>query len=553
MANNYTTVAGSNGLAFYAYSRINQLNTFYVDANLGFDGATIPGSEISPFRSIAYAATRVTAAGMTIYAKAGIYNETLQIVLSRGVSLRGDGIGRTIINSTFATNATGSINMVSPAGNPVDGNQKIYGLTLNGVSRTGVVAIYSGFRNNIEIFDVHVIDFDRRGIQFFSDEAFPNPSVFDYATGNSVHDCIIQDSSISHGVDDSGGLRYVSQDGFLNYNNVFLSTGRAVGTNGNSITTNWTRNCKAFKNTFYRNNHELDNWNFFWEHWNYEGGCEVYDNVFYGLATLDFGGNDNERKDGYLYGMRCYNNKFFNNANGNRTNGGFNKLNQAITIEGQGHQYLQVFNNVIQRYGIGITIQTANLAIDYYLHHIRIYNNLITNVGFNDHASSYGIQILSETPNPGNSNTLEYIDIINNTIHANPTLATYRGIGVNGNGNGNYWNVSNNIVVNFDNNAIYFDDHAADGFNMTGLRAANNDMFNNGTNNASLNAVIVVVDCNVTTDNIVLDPQFIGGEDFHLQSITPCRIAGIPISYIFNDLDGIPIEIQPTIGCYQLN
>lgn len=550
--NNYTSLVSSGLLAFYAYSKISELNTFYVDSQIGVDAASYVGSALRPFKTVAYAASRVTASGMTIYVKAGIYNETAQISLSLGVSLKGDGIGKTVIRSTYATNDTGSIAITSAVADPVDGNQRVYNLTLDGVSLTARIGIVSGYRNNVMIHDIEMLNFNRAGIMFISDDVYPNPPTVLYATGNGVYNSTITNCGYYNA--SYASLWFNGQIGFININNRFDNTARAVGSNAwATVKCNWNEGYIFEGCELRRNNHELGNWNFFLENWNYEGGCVIRNNTLYGLATIDLGGNDNDRKTGYLYGLRMYKNKFINAANGNYTNGGFNKLNQAITIEGQGHKYLQVFDNDIDRYGMGIAIQTSNLAIDYIMQHIRIYNNKISNVGYNDHAFSYGIQVLNETPAVGHSNLTEYLDIVNNTIHANAALATYRGIGVFANGIGNYWNINNNIVTNFDDRAIYFDDHAADGLAMTGLRANNNDLFNNGTDTAAINAVVVATDCNVTDNNIILDPLFISASDLHLQAATPCKEAALPVSYITNDLDGLIIETQPSIGCYQLN
>jgi hypothetical protein len=550
--NNYTSVIASGRFDFYAYGRLGELNTFYVDAQNGIDAASYTGAAIMPFRTVAYAATRVTAAGSVIHARAGIYNEASQISLSRGVSLRGDGIGQTVIRSTFAANDTGSIAVTSPVADPVSGNQQIFNLTLDGVALTARVGIVSGYRNNVRVHNIEMVNFNRGGIMFISDDAFPNPPTVLYATGNGVHDCIITNCGFYNA--SYAALWFNGQRGFININNKFDNTARAAGSNAwATVKCNWNEGYIFEGCELRRNNHELGNWNFFLENWNYEGGCIIRNNDFYGLATIDLGGNNNDRKNGYLYGLRAYKNNFINAANGNYTNGGFNKLNQAFTIEGQGHQYLQVFDNKIQRYGIGIAIQTSNLAIDYYLHHIRIYNNELSNIGFNDHNFSYGIQVLAETPAGGHSNTFDFIDIVNNTVTANAALVTYRGIGVFCNGVANYWNVSNNIVANFDDRAIFFDEHAADGLAMTGLRATNNDLFNNGTDTAALDAAVVATDCDVTTSNIVDDPLFISASDLHLQAATPCKYAALPVPYIEYDGDGIIIETQPTIGCYQLN
>lgn len=537
--------------------------TRYYIATTGTDGAGVNGSIGTPWLTLAYACTRATTAGDTIMVGAGTFTETAQIVKPLGVSIMGAGQGVTIINSTYthASNLQAAIQCASTAGTTTDDGGSISYITLTGSNLTAGRGIFVGYRNNVEIHHCTIEDFTYYGIYFYASQT-SYPDLF--MTGHSVHDCIITNCS-NRATGYEGNVRAHGTDGLLIYNCTFDNRERAAGSNGSSITTARNKRLKVYNNTFYRNDSEIAadgtyGWNFFIENWDYRGDCEYYNNTHYGLAKVDIGGELNAVDDDCTYGFKVYNNVFLNAANAPRSVNGNEEDYVCITIEGDEHEKVEVYNNYIQRYNWGIALTTPSSGTGYWHHNwnwddIKIHHNVIENIGYSDFASSaIGIWWVNGTNDPEYDGVFDSIFITNNTITGN-NGGTYPGsYGIRMDANEVVTNViiANNIIYGFAYNAIVIAEHANDSLSITGIDVVHNLMNSNGTNAVSVETGdrITITDSDITTGNITSDPLFVSASDFRLQSGSPCINAGIDVG-LETDYLGNPIRGLPDIGAYE--
>ncbi|GBC63748.1 hypothetical protein DENIS_4746 [Desulfonema ishimotonii] len=125
--------------------------TYYVSPQ-GND-ATGDGSQISPWKSLSHACSRVKRFGDTIYINSGAYTDNNTCDLSVGVKIEGAGKELVSINTSAGTyiNAT--------SGMPVtDGSNQIFGISFYGTGSN--TCMYSEGRSNQEIHDCYFKDFN---------------------------------------------------------------------------------------------------------------------------------------------------------------------------------------------------------------------------------------------------------------------------------------------------------------------------------------------------------------------------------------------------------
>jgi hypothetical protein len=494
------------------------------------------GHYTRPWKTLAYACTQVTTPGDVIHLKAGTYNETTQIVKPLGISIRGQGDNTHIISTfTHASNLQGSIQCVSPDGITTDDNSSISYIKLTGSNLTAGRGIFVGYRNNVEIHHCTIEDFAYYGIYFYaSSTAYPDL----FMTGHSVHDCIITNCS-NNATGYPGNVRTHGTDGLLIYNNVFDNRERAAGSNGNSIKTLRDKRLKIYNNTFYRNDSEIAadgtyGWNFFIENWDYRGDCEYYNNTHYGLAKVDIGGELNNVDADCTYGFKVYNNVFLNPANAPRSVNGNEEDYVCITVEGDGHDRVEVYNNYMQRYNWGIALTTPSSGTGYWHHNwnwddIKIHHNIIENIGYSDFQySGIGIWWANGTNDAPYYGTFANVLIANNTITGNNggTYPGYNGIRMDANGTATNITISNNIITGFSQNAISINAHSNDSLDLINCDVTYNCFYNNGTNAVFVEAAINETNLDVATGNITADPQFVSTSTFELSSSSPCINAG---------------------------
>jgi len=512
----------------------------------GNDG-TGDGTRGAPYATVSYACTQASS-GDTVYVVAGTITESAQIVKPLGVSIYGTGT-TSIIVSTYAAAYTGSINCASSVGDPVNDGGSISHIKLTGSNYTGRVGIYGAYRNNVDVHDCTIEGFAYGAIRIKTNNAdvFTAPTV-DYATGWSIHDNNINDCGYLNS--SYASVWFDGTDGMEVYNNVFVDTARAPGSNSwATIKCTYNTGYSIHDNTFYREDHEDDRFNFFVENWNYGGGCQIYDNTFHGLANIDIGGTDNSVGVGYTYGIRVYNNRMINPNNGIYTKPSDTKTIIGITIEGDKQEKVYVYNNLIQRYGLGIEIATPEASTggyeyDWDISDIYIYNNIIESVGYSDYQYCYGLLYINETNSDGYTVTTDNINILNNTITA-ISGSTYQGIRFSGGDTLSNLNIKNNIIKGFDSYGIYLGEHATDGLSMTNVAVTYNCMNGNGTNTVGIDGDIVQTNFDVATANITTDPAF-QTNSLRLSSTSPAINAGLSVG-LTSDYFGHRVPQQDTV------
>lgn len=158
------------GMLFLAVTGL-QLHaaTYYVSdqGNDGIDESHIlhDGSQDKPWKTVAYAASRVKTPLNTIQVGPGIFAEAAEIVLAPGIDLTGSGQATTIITTTGTRPAgVGDKLLVMRSSSATDGNQTISHLTLDGKANTVSMALHIQQRNNVTIHDVTVKDCRDRGV-----------------------------------------------------------------------------------------------------------------------------------------------------------------------------------------------------------------------------------------------------------------------------------------------------------------------------------------------------------------------------------------------------
>jgi len=516
-------------------------------ANGGEDGAGITGAIDDPWLTVTYGLTRTTS-GDTLIIGLGDFDEGInQMVKPVGVSIMGTmtALDTThIISSYVAGDFDGSIYCSSTAGTTTNDNSSISYIRFTGNNLTATRAIYVRYRNNLEIHHCTIEDFLVSGITLSASRtSYPNL----YVTGLKVHHCIINNSAtLFGGVSGYGSLVLIGTDSIFVYSNTFDNTARATGYNGHSLNFYRNKNHQIYNNVFYRNDHEITAegtkyWNFFLEEWNYRGNGQFYNNTLYGLAQFSLGGDDNQIVAGCSYGYKVYGNQWLNSANGNRVYNGENRTAYAITIEGGGHQKVEIFRNYIQRFPWGIEMSTPTSSDDpevywkqnWVMDDIKIYYNIVENVGYADHAFSYGIRLLNETMYDPYYNTFSNILIANNVVTGNNggTYPGYYGIDISGNGTLTDLDIINNIVYGFDSYGIHIEEHSSDGFTLDSCNATYNLMNGNGYNTVYFESSIVDTNIDITTGNITDAPLFVGGSpfDYSLQPDSPAINAGIDV------------------------
>jgi len=493
------------------------------------------GTSGNPYLTIATGISHASA-GDTVFIVAGTYNVSTQIVHPVGISLLGEGDASHIITTYTNASATqAAIQCASTVGTTTNDGGSISNLKISGSNLTSTRAIYVGYRNNVTIENVTIEDFNHGGIWLHISGSYPTL----YASGNTIQNCTINNSSSRDGDYFPAAIRLSGQTECDILNNVIDMTSRDAGDNGNSIEFQRCKKTRIDGNTHYRLDHELANWNFFFEGWDYAGDFDYTNNTHYGLGKVSFGGEYNKRDVDCSYGFKAIGNKFYNDDVGYRTVSGENATLYAINMEGDGHVDGTISKKYIQNYGVGIELSTPESGVGYWHHYwdwtnIEVSYNFIDGVGYQDHAYAYGIFWINETNLYPYYGVFNNIGLVNNTIiaHDGATYDGYQGIGIFANDTVNDLRVSNNIAYDFSNYGISVTEHGTDTLVLTGLDVTYNNMYSNGTNTVNLESAagrITVTDSDITTGNITTDPLFMPAGNFRLQSTSPAINAGISV------------------------
>lgn len=523
--------------------------TYYIDP-AGSD--TIgDGSILLPWLTLGKATSTVTS-GNTIHVNTGTYTQSTQCNLATGVSIEGEGVGVSIINSTQTGTWSNFIEMSSAEG--TNGNQHISGLTLDGgyVSEASVktwVGLWITGRSNVTVYDCTFSNWKQTAM-IFNGITDTNPGTdvgYTKATGNSVYNCDILNCAAMYTGTGQGALMIGFQDGFTVHDCLIQQDQRANFTNGWPIkywNQGWLDACKIYNNTLIKKAYagtypgENGDWDFCIELFSI-AGLEIYGNTIQGAIDLNY----NYEKS-YGYGVWIH-----DNIIGHATQG--TKVEGSIILEFRTEAAI-IENNTFYNNTYGISYNTRGVAnnggdrenfvggntpggYSYIVDNV-IQNNLFynfyqgTGIG-----NRFFIGVISEGTDDPQINNMK---IYNNTMVADDTDPFGIGIDLTSmpNGDGQDIYVQNNITEGI--TGAYL--RGSTTTNIDTCFVTNNNAYQCGNSNTPLwpggNPSTYTV-----TDNIIADPLFVGGTDYTLQSGSPCIDAGIDV--------GLPYSgIAPDIG-----
>jgi hypothetical protein len=509
------------------------------------------GTSGSPWLTLAYACANTTTSGDIIHVGVGTFTETSRCVLSVGVSIVGEGTSSVIKSNYVATSENdGAIYLKSSSGASTNGNQSISYIELDGNSLTSTRAIAINFRNNVEIHHCTIINFYASGVYFYgSTSSYPKVISTYHSTGNSIHDCNIT-NCCTIDVSPNGLILCAAQQNMLIYNNILDQTARATDLNGEIFNSIWLKDTKIYNNIVYKN-YEPNEWNFFSEFMLNEGGLEIYNNIFNGVATLDI---VDVRKGTSDFGCKVHDNLFTaptqtaTNAHGI----------QAIDFEERGAiQDCYVYNNHFKNINTGVQVDAYASTTDktyiggnIRMERIYIYYNIFENVGNTTNSYSSPIALKPE----GSTTNLiwDQIYIDNNTIISGTTYKCYVGVSCETGGAMSNIFIRNNILVGAYLYPVYFS------YNLPGTETSfsvlNNLYYSNGTNAIGYNQINIGDISGFTLSNPTpANPLFVSTTDFHLQGTSPAIGSGIHITTpsITTDYDSVLIGNPPDIGAYE--
>lgn len=446
--------------------------TYYISSS-GND-VTGNGTLGNPWKTLYKATTSVTTAGSIIHVKAGVYNETLQIVLAVGVSIEGEGIS-SVIQSSITKDWAELLSLRSPEG--TNGNQEISFLKFDGQNLSTFWGIAVAGRSNVRIHDCTIEDFSDRGVIFDgrNDNVETAPEIF--ATGNKFYNNILNNCAAYNtatGKYGRGCLNIGGQDGMLIYNNTITQTQRPVGYNGFAIkysNDGYLKNIKIYNNIitkvpFMGNFQGDEGWDFSIEFWNVLGGMEIYGNTIQG--AIDFVKTSKEESN---YGVWFHDNRIGQKLLNKHFESGliFEVSTEAVIIE----------KNIFTKLAGGIIFYTEG-------------NRSITDVSIRDNRFE---EIGSKNGNGNNGNginisrgvvmeneasyDIDNLSVYNNSFIAAENNAPLYGIEISGAESAGKITISGNTIKNFNLAAVY----ANPGFVIDTLVVEKNILSGNGNDN----------------------------------------------------------------------
>jgi uncharacterized repeat protein (TIGR02059 family) len=514
--------------------------TYYIDPS---GNNSNNGSSVSPWQTLAFACSKVTVSGDIIHVNAGTYTISSQISVPVGVSIEGEGMATTTIISAVTGSSSPTLSLVSSTDN-TNGNQHISGIYFNGNNRTTYCAIFVRARSNVSIYDCTFINYDQFGIRF--EPASTRSTSITYATGNSVHDCVITNCAYyASGNGGGAALLIACQTGFLCYNNS-VTQSRTTYTNGCGIkTAGWTKGFKIYNNTLTgdinSDKTHADSWDFAIEMWGDVGsvteGTEIYGNNIYNWE-IDIAGRITQ-KGSYDYGCSIHDN-FIGCINLPSVFKGGIILEANTSLD-----YILIYHNHIKNVARGINLYCTNQTpLPLFYNNISIYYNLIDNCGYNTTGNDQA-RAIWWTNASGTTHTVNNLKIYNNVITARTGGTQEVGIELDCKAGvtATNFDIKNNIITGFDDRVIWTD------FGTIDYLAIQNNIFygNGGSNALHMDATLTHY---TNSGNLTSNPLFVSESDFHLQGTSPAVNTGVNIttSAITTDYYGAAIGNPPEIG-----
>ncbi len=524
--------------------------TYYVSPG-GSDSNS--GASSAPWKTLAYACSKATAAGDIIHVNAGTYTETSQCVLAVGVSIEGDGVTSHVKSHVGVSRSGGEYNgasiNLSSSSQGTNGNQHVSNIWLDGDYQNGDVhgTTYQGIwvhrRSNVSIYNCTISGFYGGGIFFEgADDAQSQPS--SYGTNNQIYNCIITDCAAISDVDFgcSGMIEIRGQDSPLIHDNTFTQNGYSCsftdGCWGDVVQgVSYSKGLKYYNNKSYKPVDSGGYWNFHMEIWNVEGGFEIYNNEFHnGNNPIDIAGHFN-LKGSYNYSWYIHDNLFTCNP----TTG---DIKQAIQLEDTDNEDVWIYRNRFTNWPQAINTTNGGSSPTQILRRIYIAYNIFdygTWTYYDQYQNIFRLRCTSVGDFDG-------FYIYNNVIKG-PTdaLTTAIKLEIGSGATIANLNIKNNIILNNANGTWL---NVVNSGSINGLYVNNNILYNNAGNNDptfSGNSV-----SNYTfTSNIKSNPLFVSSTDFHLQATSPAIGKGLTLAGLTTDYEGKTLNIPPSIGAYE--
>lgn len=502
-------------------------------ATTGSDG-TGDGSAGAPYLTIAHAIGQASA-GDTVYVNAGTYTITSQVAVPVGISIM--GAGETSI--LLAGAALEPMFLYESASENTNGNQSISYVKIDG-DLTALQAFSIRQRGNVVFDHITMVDFIYVGIEYRGGSSFTAiPTT--YASGNAIRNSTITNCCSRRDPGNFGTIRLGGTIGMEISNCVLTQVGRTLGTNGNLLYM-WGATNKALKfHDNYCTKPTTDGvvvgygngWNFHIES-GYSHGYEIYNNTFIGGVAIDLAGGI-QVKGEYDYSWYVHDNEFSIATQITAPASGTH-VPHAMDLERTNEDVI-VSRNIFRNYPTAVNLTLSGPTY----HYARLYfiYNVFINVGYSDGGYAYGgFQFVGSETATGDLCSDVYI--LNNTFD----------------GNGARGFIMLRQPYNMDNIYIrnnIFQDAVTWGYiiawnvvgvsttptgTLTGFYIDNNIMYNNATSNGIYyREGKTMTIASFLNNQVGVDPLFRSASDFHLQSTSPARDAGIDVSAITGGKD----------------
>ncbi len=503
--------------------------TYYIDP-AGSDGNN--GSSGSPWKTLAFACSKVKTAGDVIHVNPGTYYESAQSALTAGVSIEGEGIASNIVSSVSKSN-TFTI-LLSSSTEAANGNQHISNIKMDGNSLTAYGAIKVAYRKNVEIYNCTFVDFSSYGVSFMNGEP---PSV--YATGNKFHDNTITNCA-GYSSGNMAALEVQGQDGLLIYNNI-MAQDRSNGMNGDIIygVEGYNKNVKIYKNVLNKKYIVgTTPWDFAIEFWNCQGGVEIYDNDINGSIDLIY-----SVKGSSTYGVWIHDNRISQSTILS------SESVRGILLEASNSDVI-IERNIISNVAAGIYLDVIGSGRT--VSNININSNIFYNIGVSDAGAGNKGWGIIWTDESYKNHTVSNISICNNVLTGHSgSRATMWGINLPHIGTAKNITLRNNIIQNFDYAPVCaYTQTGAEKIDI--LSIENNIFYQNGNSNAPKYTSITPTN-NTTQNNLTCNPLLVSSADFHLQAGSPAIGKGLKIAGVTLDYDSNGYNDPPSIGAYEFD
>jgi uncharacterized repeat protein (TIGR02059 family) len=541
-------------MAFLCFSFTLSATTYFIDPS---GNNSNNGSSAAPWKTLSYACSKAIASGDIIRINKGTYYESSQSNPAVGVSIVGESqTGVHIFLSYNGSSTNAAINFSSASAN-TNGNQSISYLTLEGAANfatSDAISVYN--RSHVTIDHCTILNFNKEGVSFVGD-------LSNHSRDNVLSYCTMTDCSQRDG--GYGSIRLKGQDGLLVHDNTLSNVGRPLSYNGNLVNgvSGGISGFKFYNNKCTKPSYDGDpgdyqstrGWNFHIEIWETEGGCEYYNNEFYGGdCFIDIGSSVSASvgnyKGSYTYSNNIHNNLFEFHDKYPVGDPGNNKV--GITLEDCNMNDVIIEKNHFKNLPFCIGIAMGSNDYGPY-NNIDIRYNLFENVGFTTDDRSFAIQIKSYASDKVYNN----IRVVNNVMtggdgssgQGRPMafVETYLAGTING------LTIQNNISENAYKAWFYTEAGTGSTGVINKLTLTNNISYNNANSNLIYDANNII-DARTFIHNEDLagqNPSFVNSSDFRLQSGSPAIGKGIVVAGMTTDFSGIPVKSPPSIGAYE--